>query len=136
MLSQLTFLRLWGTKVGDIVDRDHVQITRKHQNLQTAIVEGLGIDRIIGCGKDLVAATALHFKSEEKAMDAHPLRMFSGHKLLHAEMMGSLSVISNDLEQRRITGVMKLIKFFEGRLTYHLEVEDDLLEQDLERRSN
>jgi hemerythrin-like metal-binding protein len=131
MLGQFTFSRLLQPKVGDIIDRDHVQITRKNQNLRTAILNGLGMDLIISCSKKLIVATAIHFKSEERAMDASPQKLISNHKLLHAEMMESLDVISADLEQRRINGALELIKFFEGRLAYHLDVEDAVLEQEL-----
>jgi len=128
MLDKLIVHYFQGT--GNIVDRQHIEINRKHQNTRTAIIEGRGMDRIIACSKELIAATLMHFKSEESAMDANP-RNFTAHKRLHAEMVESLRDISNDLEQRRISGAMELMRFFEARLTYHLDAEDAVLDQDL-----
>jgi hemerythrin-like metal-binding protein len=121
-----------GAKDGDILDHQHIEINRKHQNARTAIIEGRGMDRIIECSKELIATTLVHFRSEESAMDASP-RDFTTHKRLHANMIESLRDISNDLEQRRVTGAMELMKFFEEQLTYHLDVEDAELDRELIR---
>jgi hemerythrin-like metal-binding protein len=90
------------------------------------------MDRIIECSKELISTTLVHFRSEERAMDANP-RDFTTHKRVHANMIESLRDISNDLEQRRITGAMELMKFFEEQLTYHLDVEDAALDRELIR---
>jgi hemerythrin-like metal-binding protein len=120
-----------GIEAGNIFDRQHMQINRKHQNLRAAILKGRGMDRIIESSKELVAATVAHFQSEESAMDATAPGNFSSHRRMHEDMMDSLRDISTDLEHRRIQGAMELMKFFEGRLTYHLDVEDAVLESAL-----
>jgi hemerythrin-like metal-binding protein len=131
MLYQSVFHHLMGTKAGEILDRQHLQIKRKHQDVRTAILEGGGMERIIACSKDLIAATRAHFQSEERAMDANALRNFSAHREMHDDIIESLQDISNDLEQRRISGAMELMKLFEGRILYHLDVEDAALEREL-----
>jgi len=131
MLDQLIFHHLLGSKVGDILDRQHVLIKQKHQAVRSAILQGGGMDRIIVRSKELIAATRAHFVSEERAMDTIPLRNFAAHKDMHAEIIESLEDISHDLEQRRISGAMELLKFFEGRIVYHLDVEDAALVREL-----
>jgi len=130
MLDKLILHYFQEAKNGDILDRQHIEINRKHQNVRTAIVEGKGMVRIIACSKELVATTLKHFKSEQGAMDANP-RNFTAHTRIHAEMTKSLRDISEHLEQRRISGAMELMKFFEERLTYHLDVEDAALDREL-----
>ena len=61
MLYESVFHHLRGTKAGEILDRQHLQIKRKHQDVRTAILEGGGMERIIACSKDLIAATRAHF---------------------------------------------------------------------------
>jgi hemerythrin-like metal-binding protein len=131
MLDRVTFHHLKGSTVRDILDRQHTEIKKKHQNLRTALIEGTEMDRIINCSKELITSALLHFKSEESAMDAMPSQSFAKHRHLHAEMIESLEDISIGLEQRRIHGAMELMKFFEGRLAFHLDVEDTALERDL-----
>ncbi len=131
MLDQLIFHHLLGSKLGDILDRQHVQIKRKHQEVRTAILQGGGMERIIACSKALIAATRAHFQSEERAMEAVPMRNFTPHRKMHAEIIESLEDISHDLEQRRISGAMELLKFFESRIVYHLDVEDAALGREL-----
>jgi hemerythrin-like metal-binding protein len=131
MLDQLTFHHLAATKGGDILDRQHIEINHEHRDLWVAIIGGGGFDQIIACSNKLIATTLVHFKSEENAMDANTLRNFTAHKRLHADMIESLKDISDDLERRRINGAMALLKFFDGRLTYHFAVEDAGLEREL-----
>jgi hemerythrin-like metal-binding protein len=131
MLDQAIFHHLMGSKFGDILDRQHAIIKRKHQEARTAILEGGGMERIITSSKSLIAATVAHFESEERAMESVPLRNFTAHKNMHADIVESLEDISRDLEQRRISGAMELLKFFESRIVYHLDVEDAALEREL-----
>lgn len=130
MLDQLTFDRQ-GTEVVDILDRQHTQIKGKQKIARAAIIEGGGMDRIIACSKDLIYTTLVHFKSEEDAMDVDAPGSFTVHRRLHANMIESLKDISNDLEHRRISGAMALMKLFDERLTIHLDVEDAELEREL-----
>ena len=122
---------LRAIRVEDILDREHKEIKRKFQDLRTAIIEGLGMERIIASSRQLIGATLDHFKSEELAMDADRIRTYAVHRRQHVEMIGSLKEISSDLEQRMIRGALELIKLFDSRLTYHLDVEDAELEREL-----
>jgi hemerythrin-like metal-binding protein len=131
MLDQLVFHHLLGSKLGDILDRQHMIIKRKHQDVRTAILHGGGMERIIASSKELISATVAHFESEERAMESVSLRDFIAHKDMHADIVESLEDISHDLEQRRISGAMELLKFFESRIVYHLDVEDAALEREL-----
>jgi hemerythrin len=131
VLDQVTFQHLQETTVKDILDRQHIEIKEKHLYLRTAIIEGIGMDKIIACSKELITSALAHFKSEELAMGAKPSRSFVQHRHFHAEMIEALEDIAGDLEQRRIHGAMELMKFFEGRLTFHLDVEDAALEREL-----
>jgi hemerythrin-like metal-binding protein len=131
MNDQITYYPSRGTKLGEIVDRQHEQIKRAHRELHTSIVEGAGWERILQCSRDLIITTLLHFESEEQAMGENPSRSLEAHRRLHAEMIESLKDISADLERRKISGAMTLLKFFEGRLTFHLDTEDAALEREL-----
>jgi hemerythrin-like metal-binding protein len=91
----------------------------------------MGMERIITCSKELVTSALAHFKSEESAMDAILSPSFARHRHLHAEMIESLKDISSGLEERRIRSAMELMKFVDGRLTFHLNVEDAAVERDL-----
>jgi len=131
VLDDVAFSNIHTVKVRYILDREHIQIKRKHERARSAIIEGGGMNRIIACSKELIATTLAHFKSEESAMDACNPRNITTHKRLHADLIESLKDISNDLEQRRIIGAMALMKLFDERLTNHLEVEDADLEREL-----
>ena len=126
-----TYHRFKGTKLKAIRDHDHLQIKRMYQDLRASIVEGAGMERILKCSHGLITTTLLHFESEERAMGEDSLASLLAHQELHAEMIESLEDISKDLEQRCIRGAMELMKFFDGRLTYHLDVEDAELEREL-----
>jgi hemerythrin-like metal-binding protein len=102
-----------------------------HQNLRTAIVAGAGMEKILKCSADLITATLLHFESEERVMSEYAPLSLGVHRDLHSELIGSLEGISTDLERRSISGAMELLKFFDGRLTYHLDFEDAALEREL-----
>jgi hemerythrin-like metal-binding protein len=123
--------RYAGSKLRAIRDRDHLQINRMYRELRSAIVEGIGMERILQRAKELISATVLHFESEERALGEDSLASLLAHQELHEEMIESLEDISKDLEQKSIRGAMELLKFFEGRLRYHLEVEDAALEREL-----
>ncbi len=131
MLDQVTFHHLQKTALKDILDRQHIEIKQKHLNLRTAIIEGIGMDRIIACSKELITSALLHFESEELAMGAKASSNIVQHRHFHSEMIESLEDISSGLEQRRIHGALELMKFFEGRLSFHLDVEDAALEREL-----
>jgi hemerythrin-like metal-binding protein len=131
MNETLASYRIKRTKANEITDRQHVQIKRMYQDLRTSIVQGAGLERILKCSRDLIITTLLHFESEERAMGDTPSRSMEAHRLLHEEMIASLEDISEDLEQRRINGAMELLKFFEKRLSHHLDVEDGALEREL-----
>lgn len=131
MNEKLNYGRYAGAKLRAIRDRDHQQIHRKYQELRASIVEGGGMERILQGSKDLITATVLHFESEERALGEDSLANLLAHQELHAEMIESLEEISKDLEQKSIRGAMELMKFFEGRLRYHLDVEDAALEREL-----
>ncbi len=118
----------------DVLDRQHLEIKRRHKNLRTAIVEGLGMDQIVACAKDLIDVTIGHFKSEEGAMEENKFQGLSAHKLLHAEMLESVKKIWSDLERRKISNAMELMKFFDERLVFHLEQEDIMFERELRTR--
>lgn len=125
------YKRSAGTQLKAIRDRDHQQIHRMYQELRASIVEGTGMARILQRSTDLITATVVHFESEERAMGEDSLARLLAHQELHSEIIESLEDISKDLEQRSIRGAMELLKFFEGRLRYHLEVEDAALEREL-----
>jgi hemerythrin-like metal-binding protein len=131
MNEQSPYNRLAGAKLRSIRDRDHLQIKRKYQELRASIMAGSGMDRILQCSEELIATTLLHFESEERAMGEDSPSSLFAHRELHAEMIESLEDIAEDLKQRSIRGAMELMKFFEGRLTYHLDVEDAALERNL-----
>lgn len=120
-----------SAKLRAIRDRDHKEIHRLHQALQTAIIGGTGMAKIVKSSQELIQATLLHFESEERAMDEDQLASLLRHQELHAEMIETLEDISKDLEKRSIGGAMQLIKFFEGRIAHHLKVEDVEFEQEL-----
>lgn len=131
MNEKLNSGRYAGARLRAIRDRDHAQIHRMYQELRASIVAGGGMERILLCSKDLITATVLHFESEERALGEDSLASLLAHQELHSEMIESLEDISRDLEQKSIRGAMELMKFFEGRLRYHLEVEDAALEREL-----
>lgn len=131
MNEQMTLYRHNGSRLGEIADRQHTQIRRRHHDLRAALLEGAALERILQCASDLIITTLLHFESEERAMGENPHQCLMTHSQLHSEMIASLSQISCQLEMRKINGAMELLKFFEGRLSYHLDVEDSALEREL-----
>ncbi len=121
---------------ADILDRQHSEIKRKRQNLRTSIIEGMGMDQIVACAKDLIDTTLEHFRSEEHAMEASRFTGLTGHKHLHAEMIQSLEEIWGELEHRKISTAMELMSFFDVRLTYHLDFEDGAFEREMKNIRN
>jgi hemerythrin-like metal-binding protein len=124
MLDLVDLYHLQGAPIREILDRQHSEIKRKRQNLRTAIVEGMGMDQIIVCANDLAETTLEHFRSEESAMDASKFDGVTTHKVMHAQMVDSVKKIWGNLERRKVNDAMELMKFFEGRLAYHLDFED------------
>jgi hemerythrin-like metal-binding protein len=122
-----------GTPNPDIHDRQHLDIKRRQQYLRTAIVIGEGMDQIIAYSKDLIRTTLYHFESEEDAMTTNKFQDLATHRLFHAEMIERLKEMSDDMECRRISRAMELIRFFDGRLTYHMDVEDAAWERELKK---
>jgi hemerythrin-like metal-binding protein len=131
MDEKSNYARYGGAKLRAIRDRDHRQIHRMYLELRASIVEGRGREQILQRSKDLITTTLLHFESEERALGEDSLASLLAHQELHAEMIESLEDISRDLEQKLIRGALELLKYFEGRLLYHLEVEDAELEREL-----
>jgi hemerythrin-like metal-binding protein len=117
--------------IENIFDREHLEIENRQQKLRASIIEGIGMNGIIARSRDLIKSTIMHFRSEESAMDERSNPNFDAHRLMHAEMIETLTDISSDLEHRRINGAMQLLKFFDSRINYHLEVEDVALEREL-----
>jgi hemerythrin-like metal-binding protein len=124
MLDSVNLFHLQGVPTKEILDRQHEAMKQKRQNLRTAIIEGSGMDHIVSCADDLIDTTLEHFKSEESAMDASTFEGVTNHKLMHATMVDTVMKIWNNLEHRKINDAMELMKFFDERLTYHLEFED------------
>jgi hemerythrin-like metal-binding protein len=124
MLDVVNFHYLQGVPIKEVIDRQHSEIKRKSKNLRTAIVEGMGMDQIIACANDLINTTLEHFKSEEDAMDVSRFEGVTKHKLMHAKMADTVKEIWTDLGRRKVGDAMELMKFFDERLTYHLEFED------------
>jgi hemerythrin-like metal-binding protein len=113
---------------GQIVDREHAAIRRAHQELRALILAGGGMERILESSNKLIAVTLRHFESEERAMEDRSDACLGIHRDLHAELIEALEDISEDLEKRRIGAAVELLRFFDKRITYHLEVEDASVE--------
>lgn len=124
MIDSVNLYHLQGTPIREVLDRQHTAIKLKKNNLRTAIVEGMGMDLIVACANDLIQTTLEHFKSEESAMDATKFEGVAKHKEMHAAMTENVQKIWSNLTHRKIHDAMELMKFFEERLTYHLEFED------------
>ena len=129
MNQQLAYYHCKGSKLGEIVDRQHLLIKREHQDLRKALLEGAELDRILEISTDLILTTLLHFESEERAMGDSANRKLVAHRQLHTELVESLKAISIDIEHRKLDGALDLMKLFDGRLTYHLDVEDAEMER-------
>ena len=53
------------------------------------------------------------------------------HQLLHAEMIERAKKIWSDLDHRKISDAMELMKVFDVRLTHHLDFEDGAFGREL-----
>jgi hemerythrin-like metal-binding protein len=124
MLDAVDLYHLQRSRIADIIDREHSEIRQKQGDLQTAIIEGMGMDLIIACAQNLIDTTLAHFKSEESAMQASKFAGLGMHQLLHAEMIERVKTIWSDLTRRKIGDAIELMVFFEVRLNYHLDSED------------
>lgn len=131
MLDTVNLQHLQETPTADILDRQHLQIKRQQQDLRTAIKIGAGMDQIIACAEELISITLKHFESEESAMDANKFEGLAMHRRFHTEMIDSLKEFSSDMERRKISAALELIKSFDVRLTYHLGFEDGTFEREL-----
>jgi len=129
MNQQLNVYQRNGSKLGEIVDRQHLQIKREHEDLRKALLEGADLDRILEISTDLILTTLLHFESEERAIGDSVHGKLVAHRQLHTDLIESLKAISIDIEHRKLNGALELMKFFDGRLTYHLDVEDAEMER-------
>lgn len=129
MSQQLGFYRMSGSKLCEIIDREHEQIRREHAELRKAITSGAEIERVLDISTDLILTTLLHFESEERAMSTSNHPTLLAHPILHAEMIESLRAITQDLHRGNFDAALELLKLFDGRLTYHLEVEDAEMER-------
>jgi len=117
-----------NSRFGQVIDREHMAIRQAHQELRAAIVGGGGMDRILQCSDNLIAVTLRHFESEERVMEDRSDACLGIHRDLHTDLIETLEDISEDLERRRISAAVELLRFFDGRITYHLEVEDASVE--------
>jgi len=128
----MQFSRARNARIRAIQDRDHAEIRRMQRVLHDSIIEGVGMEKIIVCSKQLIEATLAHFESEERAMDEESLGSLNAHQELHAELIETLEDISKDLEKRSIGGAMQLMRFFEGRMAHHLKIEDAIFESEIQ----
>jgi hemerythrin-like metal-binding protein len=131
MFEPLTLYRHEGSRLGEVADRQHMQIRQRHHDLRNAILDGSSAEHILQCSSELIVTTLLHFESEERAIGKNPHQCLLAHQLLHTEMIANLTRISDQLGARKLSGAMELLKFFEGRLSYHLDFEDAALERQL-----
>jgi hemerythrin-like metal-binding protein len=129
MNQQLAFYPRRGSKVGEILDREHLQIKREHEDLRKALVDGTDRERILEIGTDLFLTMLLHFESEERAMGKCPDPRLVAHLQLHTDLIESLKAISIDIEHHRIDSALGMLKLFERRLSYHMGVEDAEMER-------
>ena len=83
MNQQLAMYQFKGTKLCEIVDREHMQIKREHHELRKAISEGADADRILEIATDLILTTLLHFESEERAMGTSSNSALAAHRHPH-----------------------------------------------------
>lgn len=134
MLDEVDLYYIQRSQIAAVIDREHSEISQKQADLQTAIIEGMGMDLIIACAQNLIDTTINHFKSEESAMLASKFVGLGAHQLLHAEMLESVRTIWSDLEHRKIGDAMQLMVFFDVRLARHLDQEDGSFGRELRLR--
>lgn len=131
MNEPLVLVRRKGSRFDEVSDRQHLTIRRKHEDLRNAIMEDASLERILEYSSELIVTTLVHFDSEERALRRNPRQCLLAHQALHSEMIANLTTIAEEMEQRKMQAAMDLLKFFDSRLSYHLEVEDTALEREL-----
>jgi hemerythrin-like metal-binding protein len=127
--QQLNFFSLKHSKLGEVIDRQHLQIRREYGELRKAILEGADLEKVLDAATDLILTTLLHFESEERAMEQCKNPKLTTHRQIHADLIESLKAISLDLDHQMAEGALELMNLFDKRMLYHLDVEDAELER-------
>lgn len=102
------------------MDNQHNSLVSLINDLQQAVNEGQGSERMGEILNSLLAYTDKHFAAEEKLMKKHGFPGFDEHKGKHIKMRGKVQSLIRDYNAGRASITFSVLKFLQDWLIKHI----------------
>lgn len=102
------------------MDEDHKQLAGLLNDLDDAVVAGRGTDALAPLLNDLIDHTALHFRHEEKLMQAHGDPEYIAHKIEHEKLLRIASEMQTQFRNGDTDVTNELLPFLREWLIDHI----------------
>jgi len=107
----------------DSLSEEHVEIRRRHHELDEAILHGHGSPRIVDAAGSLVKAMLQHFTHEEQFQKNFPLRLGEAQRHAGINLMAELLRIEAGLKQAEVYAALRLRGICSRWMRGHLDME-------------
>ncbi|MCL5267920.1 MAG: bacteriohemerythrin [Bacteroidetes bacterium] len=102
------------------IDDQHKKWISILNELHDAMKSGKGRDVMGNVLNELVDYTKVHFASEEKLMEANGYPLFSGHKMLHEDMIKEVELLRSRYNSGASGLTIEVMQFLSNWLSEHI----------------
>jgi hemerythrin len=102
------------------IDRQHHKIIDLINQLNDAMTEGKGKERLGKILADLISYTHNHFKAEEKLFDQYGYPDAGEHKIKHQKMTEKVLDLQKQFKAKKITITFEVMDFLQNWLDKHI----------------
>ena len=102
------------------IDRQHHKIIDLINQLNDAMTEGKGKERLGKILADLISYTHNHFKAEEKLFDQYGYPDAEEHKFKHQKMTEKVLDLQKQFKEKKITITFEVMDFLQNWLDKHI----------------
>jgi len=110
---------VYSVKIG-ILDAQHKKLIGILNDLNQAMVDGHGKDKLGSILSELVTYTKSHFATEEKLMQSHKYPDYHVHKGEHERLAGTVLEFQRKFLANEIGLTIELLAFLKDWLTQHI----------------
>jgi methyl-accepting chemotaxis protein len=103
-----------------VIDADHKMLVQYVNDLNRAIVGGVGKDIAAGILNNLVKYTVDHFAREEAIWANGGLKSLAEHKRVHADLAAKVGTFQQDFLAGKVSLTVDLMSFLRGWLINHV----------------
>ena len=102
------------------MDMQHRELVRIISDLQQAVRDGEGKERLGDILGSLLSYTDKHFAAEEKLMRKHGYPGYNEHKSKHIKMRAKVQSLIRDYNSGRVTMSFSVLTFLQDWLSKHI----------------